>query len=244
VPVERGIPHGEARWPENADDTRRRSGGDAHPLFLRLIVSWNRQTKACYYLLTHALAQRSHLNMICQKAEVLVPLRYFIQWIDRPADVVVGIALQAWARDAGSIDLDSLDSNRIEGGSIVRGRFQDEHLTLGWLDAKGAKVLQVIGMRTVFGKHQLNAAAAANFEYHATAYCLQHTTTHRSLPHERAFVEQADFASDGDRVPVQLVSLAPYQHADFRPHASGEADVDGLLVADGADRSVACPHVE
>ena len=90
-------------------------------------------------------------------------LRYFIQWIDRPADVFVGIALQAWARDAGRIDLDGLDRNGIESGSIVRGRLQDEHLTLGWLNAKGAKVLQVIRMRTVFSKHQLDATAAANF---------------------------------------------------------------------------------
>jgi len=94
---------------------------------------------------------------------VLVSLRYFIQWIDRPADVFVGIALQAWARDARRIDLDGLDRNGIEGGAIVRGRLQDEHLTLGWLNAKGAKVLQVIGMRTVFSKHQLDATAAANF---------------------------------------------------------------------------------
>ena len=36
-------------------------------------------------------------------------------------------------------------------------------LTLGWLDAKGAKVLQVIGMRTVFSKYQFDATAAANF---------------------------------------------------------------------------------
>ena len=94
---------------------------------------------------------------------MLVPLRYFIQWRDRPADVFVGIALQAWARDARRIDLDGLDSNGIEGSTIVRGRLQDEHLTLGWLNAKGAKVLQVIGMCTVFSKHQLNATAAANF---------------------------------------------------------------------------------
>jgi hypothetical protein len=44
----------------------------------------------------------------------------------------------------------------------VRGGLQDEHLTLGRLDAKGAKVLQVIGMRTVLSKHQLDAAAATN----------------------------------------------------------------------------------
>jgi hypothetical protein len=57
-------------------------------------------------------------------------------------------------------------------------------------------------------------------------------------------VNQADFASDGDRVTVELVSLSSYQHADFRPHASGETDVNGLLVADGTDRGVACPHIE
>ena len=94
---------------------------------------------------------------------MLVLLRYFIQWIDRPTDVFVGIALQAWARDARRIDLDGLDRNGIEGGSIVRCRLQDEHLTLGWLNAKGTKVLQVIGMRTVFSKHQLDTTAAADF---------------------------------------------------------------------------------
>ena len=94
---------------------------------------------------------------------MLMPLRYFIQRIDRPADVFVWIALQAWARDARRIDLDGLDSKRIEGGSIVRGRLQDEYLALSWLDAKGAKVLQVIGMRTVFGKHQFDATTTANF---------------------------------------------------------------------------------
>jgi hypothetical protein len=57
-------------------------------------------------------------------------------------------------------------------------------------------------------------------------------------------VDQADFASDGDGGPVELVSLSPYEHANFRPHASGETDVNGLLVADGTDRRVACPHIE
>src|SRR4029450_13214504 len=89
--------------------------------------------------------------------------RYLIEWVDRPTDVFVGIALQAWARDARRINLDSLDRNGIEGGAIVRGRLQDEHLTLGRLNVKGAKVLQVIGMCTVFSKHQLDATAAANF---------------------------------------------------------------------------------
>src|SRR5262247_2452324 len=57
--------------------------------------------------------------------------RYLIEWVDRPTDVFVGIALQAWARDARRINLDSLDGNGIEGGAIVRGRLQDEYLTLG-----------------------------------------------------------------------------------------------------------------
>src|SRR4029434_10719026 len=62
-----------------------------------------------------------------------VRLRYLIEWVDRPADGFVGIALQTWARNARRIDLDGLDSNGIEGSAIVRGRLQDEHLTLGWL---------------------------------------------------------------------------------------------------------------
>ena len=44
----------------------------------------------------------------------------FIQRVDRPTDMFVGIALQAGTRDARRIDLDSLGRNGIKGGSIVR----------------------------------------------------------------------------------------------------------------------------
>jgi len=39
---------------------------DAHPLCLRLIISWNRQTKEFCYLLTNLPAQRYPLDMICR----------------------------------------------------------------------------------------------------------------------------------------------------------------------------------
>jgi hypothetical protein len=39
---------------------------DARPLCLRLIISWNRQTKEFCYLVTNLPAQRYHLDMICR----------------------------------------------------------------------------------------------------------------------------------------------------------------------------------
>jgi hypothetical protein len=39
---------------------------DAQPLRLRLIISWNRQTKEFCYLVTNLPAQRYHLDMICR----------------------------------------------------------------------------------------------------------------------------------------------------------------------------------
>jgi len=39
---------------------------DAHPLCLRLIISWNRQTKEFCYLVTNLPAKRYHLDMICR----------------------------------------------------------------------------------------------------------------------------------------------------------------------------------
>jgi len=37
---------------------------EEHPLRLRLLISWNRQTKEFCYLLTNLPAQRYHLDMI------------------------------------------------------------------------------------------------------------------------------------------------------------------------------------
>ena len=37
---------------------------EAHPLRLRLLISWNRQTKECCYLLTNLPATRYRLDMI------------------------------------------------------------------------------------------------------------------------------------------------------------------------------------
>jgi hypothetical protein len=40
--------------------------GDAQALRLRLIISWNRQTKAFCSLVTNLPAQRYHLDLICR----------------------------------------------------------------------------------------------------------------------------------------------------------------------------------
>src|SRR5438128_2698641 len=39
---------------------------EEHPLRLRLLISWNRQTKECCSVVTNLPAQRSPLDMICR----------------------------------------------------------------------------------------------------------------------------------------------------------------------------------
>jgi hypothetical protein len=50
---------------------------DAQPLRLRLIISWNRQTKAFCYLVTHLPAQRYPLDMICRAYK----WRWQVEWL-------------------------------------------------------------------------------------------------------------------------------------------------------------------
>src|SRR5574341_2376786 len=99
-------------------------------------------------------------------------------------------------------------------------------------------------MGAVLGEHQLNTVAPTDLQDHTTTYGLHHAAAHGALTHKRALVDQPHLASDRHRVAVQPVTLAAYQHAHLRSHPGGEADVDGLLVTDRADRGVTGAQVE
>src|SRR5262245_3528008 len=99
-------------------------------------------------------------------------------------------------------------------------------------------------MGAVLGEHQLDTVVPTDLEDHTTTHSLQHAAAHGALTHERALVDQTHLASDRHRVAVQPVTLAAYQYAHLRPHPGGEADVDGLLVTDRADRGVTGAHIE
>src|SRR6266566_5126048 len=99
-------------------------------------------------------------------------------------------------------------------------------------------------MGAMLGEHQLDTVASTNLQDHTTSHSLHHAAAHGALTHERALVDQTHLASDQDRVTVQLVTLAADQHAHFRPNPGGKTDVNGLLIADRADCSVARPQVE
>ena len=72
-------------------------------------------------------------------------------------------------------------------------------------------------MGAVLGEHELDAAAPANLQHHATPHGLHHAAALGPLAHEGALVDEAHQGFHGHGIAVQPVALAATKSSTSAP---------------------------